>query len=835
MKLKKFLGIFVMVLALFVVVSCGEKKPSDDGKEKNPVYTYRTYTAVSPSNWNELTYQDNNDTQIMKYIGSSFFEFNSKFDKNGKIVPGEFVVEYSAATKLTDVTSEYAGNAKWGIEAGETSGRAYVIKLREDLKWEDGTPIKAADFVYTMKEQLAPEFKNYRADSYYNSGQVIHNAENYVKQGAYNYASMVGSDLTGYVGADELVESAAGTLQVVQNGIAKDVVLNVNDGGNWGSTSLAKYYASYGSAVFGSDFEKVLAAADEKGYVKLTKEFVEIMRSMIATLHGKSLEDYDKQGEYAQQEWQEFCYYGYVFPELSFSEVGIFVGSNDYEIVLILDKTLELLEEDGSLSYKAAYNMSNLPLVHKATYEANKVKPSEGNSLWTSTYNSDEKTTMSWGPYRLESFQKGKQYVLVRNDNWFGYKVKAYEGQYQTDRIVCDTISEWNSAWIGFKAGEIDGIGIDVSIAQDYKGSKRAYFTPDDFVGALQLQSDRKALEKRQTEGVNKLILANVKFRQALSLSIDRAEYNRKCTTSSLAGFGLFNSMHYYDVAHGGVYRNEDCAKEVLCRVYGVDVSKYASLDEAYATITGYNLELARQLVNEAYDEALAAGDIKEGDVVEIQFGSAVQNEAVIRNTTFIQSSWLELVKGTKLENKLRFAEILECGSKWADDFQAGNYDVCQGGWSGAAWDPGYFLLAYLSPDYMYSKAWDTSSATMKFTMPGAGANGEDITDEMSLMAWYNCLNGITGCKYNWSQGRLPEAKRVLLIAALEEQILSVYYTVPISYSFAASLLSYKVDYISYDYNTFMGYGGVRYMKFNYSDMKWAEEVKAHNGEIDYK
>ena len=119
--------------------------------------------------------------------------------------------------------------------------------------------------------------------------------------------------------------------------------------------------------------------------------------------------------------------------------------------------------------------------------------------------------------------------------------------------------------------------------------------------------------------------------------------------------------------------------------------------------------------------------------------------------------------------------------------------------------------------------------------MPGAGANGEDITDEMSLMAWYNCLNGITGCKYNWSQGRRPETKRLLLIAALEEQILSVYYTVPISYSFGASLLSYKVDYISYDYNTFMGYGGVRYMKFNYSDMKWAEEVKAHNGEIDYK
>ena len=31
-------------------------------------YTYNDYTTVSPSNWNELTYQDNNDTQIMNYI-----------------------------------------------------------------------------------------------------------------------------------------------------------------------------------------------------------------------------------------------------------------------------------------------------------------------------------------------------------------------------------------------------------------------------------------------------------------------------------------------------------------------------------------------------------------------------------------------------------------------------------------------------------------------------------------------------------------------------------------------------------------------------------------------
>ena len=34
-----------------------------------------------------------------------------------------------------------------------------------------------------MKEQLNPDFMNYRADSFYNSSTVLHNAQNYIKQG----------------------------------------------------------------------------------------------------------------------------------------------------------------------------------------------------------------------------------------------------------------------------------------------------------------------------------------------------------------------------------------------------------------------------------------------------------------------------------------------------------------------------------------------------------------------------------------------------------------------------------------------------------------------------
>ena len=105
--------------------------------------TYRTFTSVLPSNWNELTYQDNNDTQILSYIGSSFFEYDYEFDeaKGGKfnedgsinadaIVPGSFTTNYAAATKLEDVTSTV--DAKWGYtdEQKEAGGYAWKITLR---------------------------------------------------------------------------------------------------------------------------------------------------------------------------------------------------------------------------------------------------------------------------------------------------------------------------------------------------------------------------------------------------------------------------------------------------------------------------------------------------------------------------------------------------------------------------------------------------------------------------------------------------------------------------------------------------------------------------------
>ena len=830
-----FRSILAMLLAaimLLSVVACGDKDqqttPNQGGTNPDApkTYTYNTYTALSPSNWNELTYQDSNDTQIMSYIADSFFGYDFKYDANGEIIPGEFVVTYEAVTKLEDISGSV--DAKWGVPEGG-KGYAYRFTLRNDLKWENGDPIKAEDFVYTMSEQLNPLFQNYRADSFYNGSTVIVNAQQYLLQGSQQWvASTIYGTYSDALDSKLVFTLAAPVAADAEKGVEAKPECAMRPAfgfpASYDAAACAAYLiANYGSAM--PAFTAEAAAAMEGKTLAEIKADATLKAAWEALI-----------GWWQTEPNEEFHFFisNYTFPEMNFSEVGLYAES-DYELVIVLSKPLPLLKEDGSLSYKAAYNMASLPLVHKATYEANKVKPSEGSTLWTTTYNSSKETTMSWGPYKLTDFQSGKQYTLERNDQWYGYALEENEGLYQTDKIVCDTIKEWSSAWAAFLAGEIDGIGIDVTVADDYKGSDRAYFTPDDFVASLQLQSDKAQLKAREEAGKNRTLLSYADFRKALSLSINRADFANKTTTSSLAGFGLFNTMHYLDVENGITFRSTEEAKKVLCDIYNVDYTQYESLDKAVAAITGYDLEEARKLVDKAYDDAIAAGDLKATDVVVITMGSGAINETVTRRFNYVRDAWLELVKGTKLEGKLEFTEYYDGGDNWAKDFRAGKYDVCMGGWSGAAWDPGYFLLAYLDVNYRYATGWDTTQVMMTFTMKGVGENGADITETMSLMDWYNCLNGASSAKYDWSSNALPEAKRAQLVAALEKEVLASYYAVPLYNNFSASLLSYKVDYITYEYNTFLGYGGMKYMTYNFDDAAWAAMVAAENGQLNYK
>lgn len=807
--------------------------------------TYRTYTSVMPSNWNELTYADNNDTQIMNNLVSSFYEYDYEFDesKGGKfnedgtinadaIVSGGFTVNYSAATKLEDVTSTV--DAKWGYtdEQKATGGYAWKITLREDLKWDDGTPIDATDFVYTMQQQLDPLFQNMRASTYYNNIQVK-NARNYVYQGQADFFDNSG---LGYTYDDLALVDGVYTLGGAECYIALKSPLDWLSG-----NSLTAYVNAYGSAYFGvEDFEALAALADEDGNVEPTQEAIDLLTGVITAVPawGESAADV-----------VNYMYAFYTYPEVAFEDVGMYSPSQ-YEIVVCLDAPIQCLKEDGSLSYEAAYSFASLPLVKEDLYESCKQEPVTGSTLWTTNYNTSVETSASWGPYKLTQFQSGKSYTLERNDNWYGYALEDNANQYNVTKIECEQIAETNTAWMSFLSGGLDSIGLDVTHKEDYRNSKYTYYAPGTGSFGMNLYAN---LDVLKTSGRNNGILAIRDFRKAISLSLDRDDYNATCYTSHQTLLGLLGPSYYYDVENGGVYRDTVYAKEALLRVYGFTenadgtwtdgTNTYVDYEEAYEAMNGYNPTLAKELVESAYKELTENAEHYGYDAskpIIILFGTSTDNENTRRQYDYFVNMFTEMVEGTSLEGKIQVNFDASFGDAWADDFKAGAYDLAPGtGFSGGAFDPSGFLQCYLDPSagLMYSTWWDTENEQLTFTMPEGDYEGAGEELTMSVYNWYCCLNGMAEAynqpnTYNWGAGFIPEDARLELTARLEELTLEQYYTIATTSEYSAEVTGAKFTYITDEYNIFMGFGGYRYMTVNYTDSEWTQYVADHNGDL---
>ena len=145
------------------------------------VYTYYDYIGglTSQSNWDPLSWETKDDDSIRSMQVSSFYAFKLNSDKTGYSIVPEMAAEYPV-----DVTAEYAG--QYGVKEGEEA-KAWRIALRQDITWDDGTPINADDFVYSMQQQLNPKMLNRRADSWYDGDFSIVNAKNYLYAGKETY------------------------------------------------------------------------------------------------------------------------------------------------------------------------------------------------------------------------------------------------------------------------------------------------------------------------------------------------------------------------------------------------------------------------------------------------------------------------------------------------------------------------------------------------------------------------------------------------------------------------------------------------------------------------
>ena len=815
--MKRTLRCLALVLALLMVFACFagcKKKPTTDPTDPNnsaaATYTYNYALSEFPTNWSYTNNQTATDSEILDYISAGFYTFDYNEAKDGYKM-----VDSMAVGDPKDVTAQYVG--KYGIAEGDTN-KAYVIKLRDDLKWEDGTKITAKDFVESAKRLLDPKAQNHRADLMYSGSVSIVGAENYLKQGQSGkfaaadvvdvYSTDIDDKLFFKLGPESKDEPAQAAFRKLMGFPA-----------SYDAAMTAEYLAA--NVVKNPAFNATVAATMEGKTLAEIKADATMKAAWDALIGAWQTEP---------NEELHFFLFDYTYPALEWdNNVGWFALS-DTELCFVMTKPL-----DG---FYLKYGLP-APLVHLATYDA---CAKEEDGVYTNTYGTDVQTTKSFGPYKLVSFQADKQYVLERNENFFGLTADTY----QTTKIVVDCVPVASTRLELFLQGKLDTYGLTIDDMATYQMSDFTYYSTGASTFAIAFNPNLEALTASQAKAganINKTIITVPEFRMAMSFALDR---NAFClATSPLNGpaFGLFSSLIVSDPEAGIAYRTTDVAKEVLAKFWDVadqygEGKLYPDIDAAIDSITGYNLAKARELFNAAYDKAIADGLMDADDVIEIKIGTPNNTSKFYNNGyEFLKNNYEEAVKGTKLEGKLTFSRDHTLGNAFSDYLRNNSVDMLFGvGWQGAELDPYGLMEAYLDPEYQYDASVDFTKVNVTVKIDGV----DYTTDAVS---WYMIMNGeptdvmgADGKIKTLSCGVADKnpALRLEILGALEGVILQNYNFIPVMDEAGANLRGRQIKYYTEEYIFGMGFGGLKYYTYEYSDAEWDEYVKKNNGTLDY-
>ncbi len=776
--LKKSLVLMLVLSLMLVSFGCNKDKnvpssgTSDQTDQQKPdvkpvepaIYTYNEYLAGSPKTWNPHEWETSTDSYIMGYTQIGLYDFKLNEARDAYEIVPEMAAEFPV-----DITTEYAGNTDFGVPADAKTGYAFKIKLNEKAVWENGDIINADSYIYSMQQILNPEIKNYRASSYYSGTMTISNSEAYYKQNSPIYTNITVD------GAYRQVED-----KDMKFSLTKEVVFF--------GDSAKSYYEGGSTAEFtdaaGNDLYKKYS---EKDYYDLTDEAKKDLLTIAAAF-----------GDSNQEAYKEFCFtFDGLSPAVDWSKVGL-IKTGDYEITLVLSKPIT--------DFYLKYNLSSNWLVHEKTYEANKKQT--GDIIKTS-YGTSVENTISYGPYKLTEYQTDKQITMAKNENWYGYSDGKHEGQFQTTNINCQIVPTQATALQLFLQGKLDTVSLVAADMDAYRTSDYILYTPQSYTTKFTFNTDKAALKNREVAGVNKTILSYKDFRKAISLAVNRAEFAAQCTATHSAGFGLFNYNYVYKPETGDLYRNSKQAQDVLCKLYGVDSEE---------DITGYDKEQAAKLFTDAYNAALAAGDIKAADKVELEFLVFNSDETYVKIINFVQEAINVATVGTPLEGKIILKMTPD--EDYYDHAQQGLFEMIMSTWGGSSMDPYGIVECYCDEETMFEYGFKPKSEELTIEV-----NGQAITK--TFYDWYQAL-------VNGEYAAADADTRLVVLAGIELGILETYNCTPMYYRTATSLESQKVNQGAEEYVQIVAFGGVRHLTYNYTDAEWEEYCKSQNNQLTY-
>ncbi len=767
--MKRSFSLIVAVSMVLGLTACGSGSGGkDSGASGAGHYTYST-TLGDVSTWSPTDWEMDDELSILDYTSTMFYNIEMNDTKDGY----EFVP--AAASELpVDVTSEYAGNEIYGVPSDATKGYAWKVALNEKLCWEDGTPITADDYIYTMEQYLNPDMKNFRASTFYEGTASLANAKAFYDGSEATYNNMNANAIS----LDSLVKG--------DDGVYTDADGNT---AYLGWTAADSYWLDGYALIDWADYfdedscALLSSLVNEDGYVPLTDEVRACVESVIADSWG--------------DDFSAYCFVYKQSEAADFDSVGI-IKNDDYSLTFVMTK--EISQTEFILNVV-------MYLVKEDLYEAYK---KDTGGLIKSTYGTSKEAYMSYGPYSIASYQADKEMVLTKNENWYGYNEgEYYADKYQTTDIDLQKIDDSSTIFSLFLQGKMSEVRLTADQITTYANSDYIYYTPDTFVFYLFFNTDLETLKEEDGNGVNHSILSILDFRKAISLCLNRQDYSQYMYGYA-PSYGLLNDVYLCSLDSGIVYRNTEQAEQALCDLYGMD-----SVDE----ITGYDLEAASALFQSAYDQAIEQGLMSETDTVQIDYHSYSSETTYQSQSDFFMSSIQAACKGTDLEGKVTINMVTDEND--IANMRAGMCDMILNSWGGAETDPYWMMLCYCTEDYNLTYGYDVNSQMMTINI-----DGEDIT--MSAADWYDALHETTYATADMDT-------RNTILAGIERQILEYYGIIPLSSMTYASLYSQRIVLGSEEYiNCLVQYGGLSQITYTMDDAEWEEYCASKNYQLTY-
>ena len=776
-------------------------------------YTYRSYTGALGNNWNPHGWETSADSTMLGYLTMPFCERTVKDSRTG-----EYQWVFEMASSIEDVTAQHPEDLlrfSVTLPEGQTAeaiseGYVYEIRLNEKAKWENGEPITAKDYIYSMQQLLNPKMRNYRANLYHSGESAVAGGKAYYQSGSPLYTALEeGDNLEAGIKAGTVYLNVSAPLSKLEG-------KSLSQWNREGKLGLSQTL---------TDLQK---QADAYGYTRITQK----NRSAAVQVVTAVLE-YLQIRESSRLKDGFFLFRGQYSPDLSYdSTVGCY-QVDDYTIRYV---TQNAIPRD----YFLTACTSNW-LVYAPYYEAGK---DTSGRLVTTNYGTGLNTTMSCGPYRLQSLQTDKQVVFVQNENWYGWQEQdgqlvsytdflvdgQVRQQFQTTRIILDVMDP-GAARQAFLKGALSQWTPGAEDLADYATSAQLYRMDETYTMSLFFNTNREKLIQmdRAKGNTNSVVLSNENFRKAMSLAIDREELV-SITPGYRRAFTLMNDIYHYDAYRDpdSSYRNSQPAMEAVCQLYGVRYgpgTAYPTLEEAYLSINGYGLDQARECMALAFRELTQSGDYTAGEDIVIRVAwSAGGLDTAATNMVQLLSRYLNAAAEGTGFGRITLEPVGNLADRYSD-VGSGEYAIGYGAWGGAAFYPFRNLQVYCDPDqYRLHEAgcWDPKTEMLTLTV-----EGQPVTQ--TWQQWSVSLVGSGRYAYADVETKLS------ITAQMEQQFLRQYYRIPLASSTASYLQSYQVQNYTDKYNIMYEFGGLRLMTYRYTDRQWQDYVSSQKGGLDYR